>query len=122
MRKRILIVEDVEDNRDLLVQFFEGQYEIFEAADGQVGIAMAERLRPDLILMDLSLPVIDGWQATAALKADARTREIPIIAITAHAMVGDEQKALAAGCDGYISKPVDFNELERIVKKYLDSP
>jgi two-component system, cell cycle response regulator DivK len=119
MTKRILIVEDVEDNRDLLVQFFEGQYEIHEAIDGQQGIAMAENLRPDLILMDLSLPVIDGWDATAALKADARTKAIPIIAITAHAMVGDEQRARAAGCDDYLSKPVDFVELERLVAKYL---
>ncbi len=121
MAKRILIVEDVEDNRDLLVQFFEGQYEIFEAADGQEGIALAEKLRPDLILMDLSLPIIDGWEVASALKADARTRSIPIVAVTAHAMVGDEQRALAAGCDDYLSKPVDFAELERLVKKYLEA-
>ncbi|NLH50076.1 MAG: response regulator [Myxococcales bacterium] len=119
MQKKILIIEDVEDNRELLVQFFEGQYEIHEAVDGQEGIAQAHKIRPDLILMDLSLPVLDGWQATAALKADARTRHIPIIAISAHAMVGDERKALAVGCDAYLSKPVDFVELERVVNKYL---
>jgi CheY-like chemotaxis protein len=119
MKKRILIVEDVEDNRELLVQFFQDQYEIFEAADGQEGIAMAERLRPDLILMDLSLPLIDGWQATSTLKADARTSDIPIVAISAHAMVGDEEKALQAGCNAYLSKPVDFNELDRVVRQYL---
>jgi CheY-like chemotaxis protein len=119
MKKRILIVEDVEDNRELLVQFFQDQYEIFEAADGKEGIAMAERLRPDLILMDLSLPLIDGWQAATALKNDLRTAEIPIVAISAHAMVGDEEKALLAGCNAYLSKPVDFNELDRVVRKYL---
>lgn len=118
-RKRILIIEDVEDNRDLLVQFFQDQYEIHEAADGREGIAKAEQVRPDLILMDLSLPILDGWQVATVLKKDFRTRGIPIVAVTAHAMVGDEEKALAAGCDDYLSKPVDFTELERLVRKYL---
>lgn len=119
-RKRILIVEDVQDNRELLVQLLEDQYEIFEAEDGKEGLAKAEQLRPDLILMDLSLPVLDGWQASAALKSDSRTRHIPIIAVTAHAMVGDEEKALAAGCDGYLSKPVDFMELEKLINQFLE--
>jgi len=119
MRKRILIIEDVEDNRDLLVQFFQDQYEIHEAADGREGIEKAEQFRPNLILMDLSLPIVDGWQVASVLKKDYRTREIPIVAVTAHAMVGDEEKALAAGCNDYLSKPVDFTELERLVKKYL---
>lgn len=119
-RKRILIVEDVPDNRELLVQLLEDRYEIHEAEDGKEGLAKAEQLRPDLILMDLSLPVLDGWQASAALKSDSRTRHIPIIAITAHAMVGDEEKALAAGCDGYLSKPVDFIELEKLINQFLE--
>jgi CheY-like chemotaxis protein len=119
MKRRILIVEDVEDNRELLVQFFQDQHETYEAVDGREGVALAQRLRPDLVLLDLSLPEIDGWQVASILKADARTQAIPIIAITAHAMVGDEEKALHAGCDAYLSKPVDFLELERVVQQLL---
>jgi CheY-like chemotaxis protein len=117
--KSILIIEDVEDNRELLKQFFEGVYQVYEAEDGRQGLELADQLRPDLILMDLSLPLLDGWQATAAIKADARLRDIPIIAITAHAMVGDEEKALGAGCDAYITKPIDFVELDRLVNRFL---
>src|SRR4029453_18781556 len=103
----ILIVEDVEFNLDLLVQLLEDDYTILTASDGAAGIALAERTRPDLILMDLSLPVIDGWEATRRIKANALLRSIPIIALTAHAMSGDEEKAKAAGCDDYLSKPID---------------
>jgi CheY-like chemotaxis protein len=105
--KTILIVEDVEFNLDLLVQLLEDDYAILTAADGAAGMELAERAHPDLILMDLSLPVIDGWEATRRLKANVALRQIPIIALTAHAMSGDEEKARTAGCDDYLSKPID---------------
>ncbi len=105
--KRILIVEDVEFNRDLLVQLLEEDYDILTATDGAAGIELAERERPDLILMDLSLPGIDGWEATRRIKANEELRHIPIIALTAHAMTGDEEKARESGCDDYLSKPID---------------
>jgi two-component system cell cycle response regulator DivK len=105
--KTILIVEDVEFNLDLLVQLLEDDYDILTASDGASGIELAERACPDLILMDLSLPVIDGWEATRRIKANAALRQTPIIALTAHAMSGDEAKARAAGCDDYLSKPID---------------
>jgi two-component system, cell cycle response regulator DivK len=105
--KRVLIVEDVAFNRDLLVQLLEEDYEFLTATHGATGIELAERERPDLILMDLSLPVVDGWEATRRIKANPGLRHIPIIVLTAHAMMGDEDKARAAGCDDYLSKPID---------------
>ena len=105
--QKILIVEDVAFNQDLLVQLLEDDYDLVTASDGATGIEMAEREHPDLILMDLSLPVIDGWEATRRIKANAELRRIPIIALTAHAMSGDEEKARAVGCDDYLSKPID---------------
>ena len=105
--KTILIVEDVEFNLDLLVQLLEDDYTVLTASDGAAGMALTERKCPDLILMDLSLPVIDGWEVTRRLKANAKLRHIPIIALTAHAMSGDEERAKAAGCDAYLSKPID---------------
>ena len=117
--KKILIVEDVEFNRDLLVQLLEEEYELLTAADGAVGIELAEREHPDLILMDLSLPVVDGWEATRRIKGNAALRHIPIIALTAHAMSGDEAKARGSGCDDYLSKPIDedllFTKLEQLL-------
>ena len=107
MRKRILIVEDVPANRDLLVQILEDAYDLSCAADGASGVAAALREAPDLILMDLSLPVLDGWEATRQIKANPATRGTPVIALTAHAMRGDEERALAAGCDDYLTKPID---------------
>jgi two-component system, cell cycle response regulator DivK len=109
--KKILIVEDVEFNRDLLVQLLDEEYEIVTAADGAAGVELAGRERPDLILMDLSLPVMDGWEATRRLKAEEITRAIPIIALTAHAMRGDEERARACGCDDYLTKPIDEDRL-----------
>ncbi len=117
--KKILIVEDVEFNRDLLVQLLEDDYELLTAADGAAGIELAERERPDLILMDLSLPVIDGWEATRRIKADAALRSIPIIALTAHAMRGDAEKARECGCDDYLSKPLDEDLLFEKIKQFL---
>jgi CheY-like chemotaxis protein len=109
--KKILIVEDVEYNRDLLVQLLEEEYEVVTAADGAAGIDAAARHRPDAILMDLSLPGIDGWEATRRLKARPDTAAIPVIALTAHAMQGDEERARACGCDDYLTKPIDEDQL-----------
>jgi CheY-like chemotaxis protein len=109
--RRILIVEDVEYNRDLLVQLLEDEYDILTAADGATGIEVAARHRPDLILMDLSLPGVDGWEATRRLKARSETNAIPVIALTAHAMQGDEERARACGCDDYLTKPIDEDQL-----------
>jgi two-component system, cell cycle response regulator DivK len=117
--KTILIVEDVEFNLDLLVQLLEDDYTVLTASDGAAGITLAERARPDLILMDLSLPVIDGWEATRRIKANAVLRSIPIIALTAHAMSGDEEKAKAAGCDDYLSKPIDEDLLYAKLRTFL---
>ena len=117
--EKILVVEDVDFNRDLLVQLLEDDYEVIEAVNGQEGVEHAERERPDLILMDLSLPVMDGWEATRQLKANDDFRSIPVIALTAHAMKGDEEKALAAGCDDYLVKPLDEDELIAKIQKYL---
>ena len=117
--KTILIVEDVEFNLDLLVQLLEDDYSILTATDGAAGLTLAEREKPDLILMDLSLPIIDGWEATRRLKADTGLRHIPVIALTAHAMSGDEEKAKAAGCDDYLSKPVDEDLLFAKLQAFL---
>jgi two-component system cell cycle response regulator DivK len=117
--KRILVVEDVEFNRDLMVQVLEDAYEVVTAADGREGIELAARERPDLILMDLSLPIVDGWEATRQLKAMDSTRGIPVIALSAHAMAGDEEKARQSGCDGYLTKPLDEKLLFDLLAKFL---
>ena len=117
--KKILVVEDTEFNRDLMVQLLEDDYQIATAADGEAGIALAEQERPDLILMDLSLPKIDGWEATRRIKSTPTLAHVPIIALTAHAMQGDEEKARAAGCDDYLTKPIDEDELFAMLLKYL---
>ena len=112
---KILIVEDNEMNRDMLSRRLARRgYQIAMAVDGEEGIAAAKRENPDLILMDMSLPVVDGWEATRRLKADAGTRTIPVIGLTAHAMAGDRDKVIAAGCDDYDTKPV---ELPRLLQK-----
>ena len=109
---RILVVEDNEMNRDMLSRRLQRrEYEVLLALDGRQGIAMAQSENPDLILLDLSLPEIDGWEATRCLKADPATRHIPVIALTAHAMAWDREKAFEAGCDDYDTKPVDFQRL-----------
>ena len=117
--KRILIVEDVPLNMDLLVQLLEDEYELLCASNGVEGVEIAEREQPDLILMDMSLPKMDGWEATRRIKAIASLEEIPIIALTAHAMKGDEERARAAGCDDYLSKPVDEDILLERLEHYL---
>lgn len=119
--KKILIVEDVELNRDLLVQLLEDDYHIVTATDGAAGIETAARETPDLILMDLSLPIMDGWEATRRLKTDERLRDIPIIVLTAHAMHGDEEKARACGGDDFLTKPVDEDLLFARIERFLGS-
>ena len=110
--RKILMVEDNEMNRDMLARRLGRKgFEVVVAGDGKAGIDTARSEHPDLILMDLSLPEIDGWEATRILKAEAETRTIPVIALTAHAMSGDRETALAAGCDDYHTKPVNFAEL-----------
>jgi len=105
----ILIVEDNEMNRDMLLRRLERKgYEVLIAVDGQTGIDMARANAPDLILMDMSLPVMDGWEATRRMKADDALRHIPVIALTAHAMANDRDKALEAGCDDYDTKPIEL--------------
>ena len=112
METRILYVEDNEDNVYMLVRRLKRKgYEVVVAADGVKGIEMARTDAPSLILMDLSLPVLDGWEATRQLKAAPETRDIPIIALSAHAMENDRESALAAGCDDYDTKPVEFDRL-----------
>jgi two-component system, cell cycle response regulator DivK len=117
--KKILIVEDVEMNRDLLVQLLEDEYELVEATDGKKGLEAAGRESPDLILLDISLPEMDGWEVTRNIRADEKLKHIPIIAVTAHAMAGDEEKAYAQGCNGYLSKPIDEDELWAKVAQHI---
>jgi two-component system cell cycle response regulator DivK len=112
MMSKILLVEDNEMNRDMLTRRLERKgFEVVIAIDGQAGVDMVSSSSPDIILMDLSLPVMDGWEATRRIKADPATQSIPVIALTAHAMAGDEQKALEAGCDDYDTKPIDLKRL-----------
>jgi CheY-like chemotaxis protein len=109
---KILLVEDNEMNRDMLSRRLTRRgYEVLVAEDGVAGVELARSSAPDLILMDMSLPIMDGWEATRQIKSGEGTRGIPVIALTAHAMAGDEEKALAAGCDGYETKPVDLPRL-----------
>ena len=109
---KILLVEDNEMNRDMLSRRLARKgYEVLIAVDGAEGVSMAKTKVPDLILMDMSLPVLDGWRATEQIKADPETKMIPVIALTANAMAGDREKCLAAGCDDYDTKPVEFPRL-----------
>ena len=120
MSKRILMVEDTEDNRQILRDLFAGtDYELFEASDGAAGLAMARTLRPDIILMDIQLPVLDGYETTRRIKADPSLRHIPVIAVTSYALSGDEAKAREAGCDAYISKPFSPRLLLAKVRELL---
>jgi two-component system cell cycle response regulator DivK len=122
MMIKILLVEDNEMNRDMLSRRLERKkFEVVIAIDGQAGVNMATSEAPDLILMDLSLPVIDGWEATRQIKANPATQPIPVIALTAHAMAGDEEKALQAGCDDYDTKPVNFQRLLGKIETLLNS-
>lgn len=116
----ILVVEDNQDNRTLIKDILSMMdYEIIEAEDGEVGVELAVKHKPSLILMDLSLPQKDGWEATREIKANNDIAHIPIIALTAHAMLGDREKALEAGCNDYISKPVNMMELREKIATHL---
>ena len=109
---KILLVEDNEMNQDMLTRRLERRgYQVVLAADGEQGIAMASSESPDLILMDMSLPVVDGWDATRRIKSDPTTSSIPVIALTAHAMSGDRERAMQAGCDDYDTKPIELPRL-----------
>jgi len=117
---KILLVEDNEMNRDMLSRRLERRgYRVAIALDGEQGVAMVGSEAPDLVLMDMSLPVLDGWEAARRLKAVPETRAIPIIALTSHAMVGDREKAIAAGCDDYDTKPVEFQRLLEKIETIL---
>ena len=117
---KILLVEDNEMNLDMLARRLSRQgFEVVAAQDGAAGLAKAVSERPELILMDMSLPVIDGWEATRRLKADPATCDIPVIALTAHAMADDQEKAMSAGCDDYDTKPVDLQRLLGKIRKLL---
>jgi len=118
---KILLVEDNEMNRDMLSRRLERKgYQVVIAVDGGEGLAQARAEKPDLILMDMSLPVLDGWEATRQLKAGEATKHIPIIGLTAHAMAGDREEAMAAGCDDYDTKPVEFPRLLGKIEAMLD--
>ena len=118
-KKKILVIDDTDWNRDLLVQLLEDDYDILQAVDGAEGVRKAEQEKPDLILMDLGMPVMDGWEATRKIKANDALKHIPIIAVTSHAMVGDEIDARKAGCDDYLPKPIDEQLLLEKIKKFL---
>jgi two-component system cell cycle response regulator DivK len=118
--KRILIVEDQEDLRGMLRDLLTGSdYSVVEAADGAAGIAMAKSEHPDLILMDIQMPVIDGYEATRQIKADPAIKQIPIVAVSSFAMKGDEEKARSAGCDHYVTKPYSPMQLLKVVRGLL---
>ena len=120
MSKRILVVDDQEDLRGVLRDLLAGSgYTVIEAADGEVGVAKAKSDRPDLILMDIQMPVIDGYEATRRIKVDADLKPIPIVAVSSFAMKGDEEKARAAGCDHYVTKPYSPMQLLRLIRGLL---
>jgi two-component system cell cycle response regulator DivK len=121
MPKKVLVVEDDMDNRRIVVKVLSVEgYRVIEAADGVQALARVREEPPDLILMDLALPNMDGWEATRQLKLDPATRAIPVVALTAFAMRGDEEQARAAGCDDYLPKPVRPAAIREIVKRYTD--
>jgi two-component system cell cycle response regulator DivK len=118
---KVLLVEDNEMNRDMLSRRLARQgFEVLIAIDGEQGVQMAKTEMPDLILMDMSLPVLDGWGATRQIKAEASTQSIPLIALTAHAMAGDRDKAIEAGCDDYDTKPIELPRLRDKMDRLLN--
>jgi two-component system cell cycle response regulator DivK len=121
--KRILLVEDTEDNRQIVRDLIDSieDYELIEAHDGEAGLAMAGEHKPDLILMDIQLPVLDGYEATRRIKADPALKHIPVIAVSSYALSGDEAKTREAGCDSYIAKPFSPRQLLVKINEYLPS-
>ena len=123
MSKRILVIEDTENNRRILNDLLTNAgFEVIEATDGEKGVAMAAERRPDLILMDIQLPGLDGYEVTRRIKADPALRAIPIIAVTSYALSGDEDKARDAGCDAYVTKPIDTRNFATFVTQFLPRP
>jgi CheY-like chemotaxis protein len=119
-RRRILVVEDNQDNMQLVSDMLQTlNYEVLSAGDGRRGVELAQTEKPDLILMDMALPMMDGWTATRTIKAIPELQHIPIVALTAYAMPGDRERALAAGCDDYVSKPINIPELMRKLVQFL---
>lgn len=119
--RKVLIIEDNEDNRIVYSTILRHHgFRVTEALDGEAGIAMARQELPDLILMDISIPIVDGWEATQRLKSESETRHIPVIALTAHAMPGDRERALQAGCDGYLAKPCEPRAVLAEVNRLID--
>ncbi len=118
--KKILIIEDVELNLELLVQLLEEDYELISARDGKSGVKLAMAERPHLILMDMSLPIMDGWTATREIKSNPSLAHIPIIGLSAHAMSSHRQRALDSGCDDYLTKPVDEDKLFDLIEKHIN--
>ena len=121
---KVLYVEDNDDNVYMLKMRLEllGDFEVLAAEDGEKGCEIALRERPDIILMDLEMPVIDGWEATRRLKGDPQTHDIPVIALSAHALAGEREKAIAAGCDEFDTKPIEFERLVATVRRLLAHP
>lgn len=117
---KILVVEDNEINRDMMVRRLQRRgYTIVIAVDGQQGVALTRSEKPDLVLMDMSLPILDGWEATRQIKEDQTIKQIPVVGLTAHAMVGDRDKALQAGCNDYATKPVEFEKLIELINRLI---
>ncbi|HET9144483.1 MAG TPA: response regulator [Sphingomicrobium sp.] len=120
MKKRVLVVEDHEDNRQILRDLLgSAGFEIIEAENGEEAVALAETSRPDVILMDIQLPVLDGYEATRRIKANPSLRSIPVIVVTSYALSGDEEKARLAGCDDYVSKPFSPRDLLAKIRRYV---
>ena len=120
MRQRVLIVEDHEDNRAILRDLLTNAgYDLIEATNGEEGVALAESMRPDLIIMDVQLPVIDGYEATRRIKSNAELKAIPVIAVTSYALSGEEARAKAVGCDAYVAKPFSPRQILAKIRKYL---
>lgn len=118
---RILVVEDNRDNMTLIVDVLASlDYDVLQATDGEEGVRLTRTEKPDLVLMDLSLPRLDGWTATSQIKSDPQLKSIPVIALTAHAMLGDRERALEAGCDDYLTKPINLGELMDKINEYLE--
>jgi two-component system, cell cycle response regulator DivK len=123
MTRRILVVEDQDDNRRIIRDLLTSAgYDMIEALDGEAGVRLAENERPDLILMDIQLPVLDGHEATRRIKQNPELRHIPIIVVTSYALSGDDQKAMAAGSDGYVAKPFSPRQLLATIRKFLPEP
>jgi two-component system, cell cycle response regulator DivK len=120
MSRHVLLIEDNEQNRYLVTFLLEGRgYEVATAVDGALGVAMAASLVPDLILLDIQLPTMDGYEVARALRANPALSEVPIVAVTSYAMQGDREKALAAGCNGYIEKPIDPDTFVTEIERYM---